>query len=977
MKSSLFFSIVLFAALLNPAPAAEMVRKGETLVVTHGDWTLRYALNKGTGSLEWQQTPVLKDFHSQVRLADTAALLDSEKAASHDARWEKIADPLRGKGEKLTLISRFADGSTLTQHVLFFSDTRWLLSDLQVASDNALSVSQLAPVVSGFADIGPGDDKRIYTTPYSNNFDFGVAPVSQFGLSQNGSDRFANPVEPMVKFNGISHWVTALFDNQNRHGLIAGAASVQNWKSSQRLGEATHANGPLTAFSLYNWGGIQRGQSVKSDLFFIGYFTDYRDGLEIYGKTYDQGEPGLRWNGEVPVGFNAFYSHDSYGKAQDMQDLTDYVAKNLKPLGYRYINMDGGFQPENYPQGMKTFADYVHQRGLKAGGYLTPFTIYENWLDLPVDDTGYTHRDACLHDEKGQLVKTYLGTYALDMSHPAAQYIVRRNIKNYLAWGYDYLKLDFLDMGLYEGKHHDPAVNGMKNYRIGMKIMRDETLASGRDVFLNASISPLLPAAFTQGRRAACDTSLGVADYSGIERQAFNSAASWWSNNTLYRYNDADMFLPEQLLNGEKRLGQLAALRLATAVALGGGHWLVGDNLPFIDEDRRAWFENKGLLDTARTGVSARPLVMTNFYHGDEHSPAILVRKDGHGGSDIGISNWENSTQRWRLKPADLGLQSDQHYQVTDIYSGRSWQYESGDFDYSLPAGETALLHFRRQTATTTPEAVDVLKGISVTTRDGRYEWVLNKPTPLNHLVLRDSLPSALRNYRLSWLDDSGWHKLTQGFIAGDKRVFAFPEITAQRLRIDVMRSEGTAHPPVLEASLTQSAVPVMRIAEDSAAAGVARHDFQGEYRLLQTFTLSHSDLPRVDFWLSESYVSAVPADNLRLQIVELDAQSHPQKVLFAASLPPFNLPAKPAIYSVFPQLTGLERGKEYGLMFSSEGSRYEPSGQNSYEVLTGKDNPWTAGKLLRSTDSGKTWQAEPEQDLLFTLYTSFQGNNK
>ncbi len=954
---------------LNTAHAAQFSQQGQQVTVRHGDYTLRYDLSRGTGDLLWENNALIKNFHSEAQLTNT--LLNSELASSRTSSWEKIKDKVRGDGEKLTLNNRFADGTTLTVSFWFFNDNSWLLSDMQVASAKRLEVTKLTPISATFADIGQGSDKRIYTTPYSNNFDFGVAPVNQFGLSQNGTDRFANPQEPMVKFNGVSHWVTALFDNLSQHGLVAGAATVQKWKSSQQLGEAKQANGPLSKFALYNWGGVQSGNTVASDLFFIGYFADYRDGLETYGKVYNQGEPRLNWQGAVPVGFNAFYSHDSYGKARDMYDITDYVAKNLKPLGYEYINMDGGFQPDGYPQGMKAFTDYVHNKGLKAGGYLTPFAIYENWLDLPVDDTGYTHRDACLRDEKGQLVKTYLGTYALDMSHPAAQYIVRRNIKNYLDWGYDYIKLDFLDMGLYEGRHHDPAVNGIQNYRIGMKIMRDEVLASSRPVFLNASIAPLLPAAFTHGRRAACDTSLGVADYSGIERQAFNSAASWWSNGTLYDYNDADMFLPEQLLQGEKRSGQLAAQRLATTVALGGGHWLAGDNLPFVDEDRSAWLENKALLQVAKDGIAARPVSMSNFYHSAEHSPAALVRTDGNGGVYVGLTNWRDEPQHWQLTAAALGLKSDSEWQITELYSGQSWQQKVGSVKYSLDGGATALLHFSKPTGITTPAPQNLAQGKSVTSGVNSFELDLGKVKSFNQVIIKEPQPFAIHNYSLAYQEDGSWHTLTRGFILGDRRTFAFPEIATRRLRIEFESHQGEVKAPAIEVYQHATHVPPMHIVQESIAPGHERTDLQGQQQLMQTFTLQQSDLPKLDFWLSEHYVDAVSGDNLRVQIVTLDGNGNPENTLFSAALPPFNLPASPAIYSLWPRLTGLDIHQRYALIFSSEGSTVQPTGKNSYAISVNTNNSYANGELRHSVDGGKTWQDQLDQDLLFALYSS------
>lgn len=977
MNKPLTWAGLLLAALLPCAHAAQFSQQNQEVTVHHGDYTLTYDLNSGEGHLLWRSTALIKQFHSEVQLKNPTLTLNSQQATQRTPQWQTVSDKRWGAGNKLILTSRFADGRTMTTDFWFFDNSPWLLSDISVSAPTSMTVTQLTPIAAAFADIGTGHDKRIYTTPYTNNFDFGVAPVNQFGQSQNGTDRFANPQEPMVKFNGISHWVTALLDNQNRHGLVAGAATVQKWKSSQQLGEAAQANAPLRRFALYNWGGEQQGKQVASDLFFIGYFNDYREGLETYGKVYNQGEPGMNWQGSVPIGFNAFYSHDSYGKARDMYAMTDYIAQHLKPLGYEYVNMDGGFQPDGYPQGITDFTNRVHQKGLKAGGYLTPFAIYENWLDLPVDNTGYTHRDACLKDSNGKLIKTYLGSYALDMSHPAAQYIVRRNIKNYIDWGFDYIKLDFLDMGLYEGQHHDPAINGIQNYRIGMQMMRDEVLKSKKPIFLDASISPLLPAAFTQGRRTACDTSLGVANYSGIERQAFNTALSWWSNGTLYRYNDADMFVPEQLLQGDARSGQRAALRLATAVAMDGGHWLAGDNLPFVDEDRSAWLENKSLLALASSGIAARPLTLTNVYHQAEHSPEVLVQRAPDNSTYVALTNWGTQEKTWRLSAAQLGLNGQAPWQVTSLYDGVRWQQKTANIRYRLAAGDTAILHFTHADLPPSPPARNLAAGITPHVGENSFTLTFPQKTRINQVVIEEPAPFAMRNYTLSWYDGSQWQPLTRGYLLGDKRTFHFPALKTTQLRLSYRNSKGDVQPPVIKAYYAATSVPAMRIASDSAQTGEKRFDFQGQNQLMQTFNLDNDTLPKIDFWLFEHYVNAVPGDNFRVQIVQLDAQDNPQKTLFSAALPPFNLPAEPAIYSLWPRLTGLDTQKRYGIIFSSQDAAASDAvGTNSYGTLSSDKAHYANGKLRHSTDGGKSWQDSPSHTLLFTLYRS-ENNDK
>ena len=57
------------------------------------------------------------------------------------------------------------------------------------------------------------------------------------------------------------------------------------------------------------------------------------------------------------------------------------MSSGLAEVGYRYLNIDdcffGGGSPEGellfhrerFPNGMRTIADYAHERGLKAGIY--------------------------------------------------------------------------------------------------------------------------------------------------------------------------------------------------------------------------------------------------------------------------------------------------------------------------------------------------------------------------------------------------------------------------------------------------------------------------------------------------------------------------------------------------------------------------------------------------------------------------------
>ncbi len=71
---------------------------------------------------------------------------------------------------------------------------------------------------------------------------------------------------------------------------------------------------------------------MSSDLFFLGYFDDYRTGLETFGKAYSVGEPMLPWSEPVPKGYNTYYNNylNEFGTADALFSTTDYFAANLK-----------------------------------------------------------------------------------------------------------------------------------------------------------------------------------------------------------------------------------------------------------------------------------------------------------------------------------------------------------------------------------------------------------------------------------------------------------------------------------------------------------------------------------------------------------------------------------------------------------------------------------------------------------------------
>ncbi|MDG0814142.1 discoidin domain-containing protein [Cohnella rhizosphaerae] len=994
------------------ASAVSISQTGTVVTATNGTLTVTYDLSTGKGNLSAGATAIMSNFYSDYGVTGSATRISSYDTGTRTASWSTIGTDGYGiNGKKLTITNVLTAGTTIILNLTMYEDKPFILARMTVNKSTSQSLNFMEPIAAQNLDIGTGSDKRIYTTPYSNNFDFGVAPVNDFGNSENGFDRPYGSTLTWSPFNGTSYWVAAMFDNTNKKGFVAGAATTRTWKSMQYLKQATAANGPLTGFSVYNAGGSQSGASVSSDTFFLGYYNDYRDGLEQFGSVYAVGEPKLAWSGDVPVGYNSFYSFYDKPTVDAMNATVDYYAANLKPLGYTYMNLDCCYSG---PTGTKTtadflaFANYVHSKGMKAGNYSSPFGIYEPLTNTVPGAPSYTFNDIALKDGSGTPIKSYVNSYIVDATHPGAQAYLAYLMNYYFVnAGMDYVKLDYLDLGMFEGNHYDPAKNGIQAYRIGMQIIRDTVLAAPRPIYIDASIAPLLPSGYTHGRRSGVDTTIPLQSnlYPGIERQALNSAASWWTNGTLYQHNDPDMAIPENIANGFSKFSGNYGRLLATVNILGGGHLLMGDNTPFLAEDRIAPFLNPTLINLAKKGIAARPASMTNYYHKGEHAPPQIYLTDTNGDKIVGLSNWSmTATASRTVTFADLGLSPTTAYTVTELYGGTKLGTFTGSYTRTQQPGESVILRVSTTASSLPSPAVNLALGKTATASTvwgtgyeaskvtdgdagtrwsadgGAYnnQWIevnFGSAASVNRVVLREYGYGAqdfkINTYALQYWNGTSYANLTKGFTVGDIKTIDFPTVSTTKLRLYATTSNFIPSVNEFEAYNVVGNTGAVIDQDDSGAAYSSYSDLRAGIQRMQTFQLTQTSLPRLDLYLYESYVSKVPEDNLYIDIVRLDASDNPVARLFTAALPPNNIPGVPTPYAVYPRLTGLDTTKKYAIIVRSPATIDDASTSNKYGIAYSDSNPYAGGAERLSTNGGATWTTENggNRDLIFTIY--------
>ncbi|MGW0628784.1 alpha-galactosidase D [Streptomyces sp. NPDC002758] len=168
--------------------------------------------------------------------------------------------------------------------------------------------------------------------------------------------------------------------------------------------------------------------------------------------------PGLNPNGDY-----------SYLTETNVLKQTDALATTLKKYGYDYVNIDAGWwmdnnwktgydqygrqtpDPVRFPNGMKSVADHIHSKGLKAGIYLPVGLEKGGYGDgkVPIwNAPGCTTADAVYPDLR--TTNGWDSAYKLNFDNPCAQKYIDSQAQMFADWGYDFLKLDGVGPGSFK-----------------------------------------------------------------------------------------------------------------------------------------------------------------------------------------------------------------------------------------------------------------------------------------------------------------------------------------------------------------------------------------------------------------------------------------------------------------------------------------------------------------------------------------------
>jgi alpha-galactosidase len=292
---------------------------------------------------------------------------------------------------------------------------------------------------------------------------------------------------------------------------------------------------------------LTSGSDMVSERVMLQAGPGYHNQLLAYGDAIRRLHHA-RVSIENPIGWWSWTAY--YGGINEGETLAnaDWEAEHLKALGYKYFQIDEGYQyargeyvstnATQFPDGMRVVGHHIIGNGLTFGVWTAPFEVTARaWV--------YEHhKDWLVHNAKGEPIsgrevwnqKTDL-LFMLDTTHPGAQDYLRQTYNMLVReWGVRFIKLDFMDTSAIEGYRYRSNTTALEAQRIGLQIIRD---AVGDEVVLDKDGSPMLtPVGLVDTGRVSADT---AHSFQATKNAAPGIAARFYMHRNFF-LNDPDAF---------------------------------------------------------------------------------------------------------------------------------------------------------------------------------------------------------------------------------------------------------------------------------------------------------------------------------------------------------------------------------------------------------------------------------------------------
>lgn len=413
-----------------------------------------------------------------------------------------------------------------------------------------------------------------------------------------------------------------------------------------------------------------------------------------------------------PMGWNSWDCLGWGATEKEVKAAADYMAKNLKHLGYEYIVIDmlwygdekaidfESFVQETIPtkpnynvdefgrlwpdvkrfpssankQGFKPLADYVHSLGLKFGVHILrgiPWQVANNKITIQGTNINAT---SIAQPDKG--CEWYDGFYGVDMSKPGAQEYYNSVFKLLGNWGVDFVKADDIT--------NVPELEGIS---IASRL-------SGRDMVLSV-VPEDLPIDKLQENVHMARTGSDFWDVWEMLKRGFPVANGAIKNQSMGFWPDLDMLpvgklgLKISYKGPHARISNFTKAELHTLLTL----WyitrmplMIGGYLPQTDAYTLKLLQNREALEVNRNSINNKQIKFKNAH--------VIWSADIPQSNDKYVAFFNQWEAVNPIKPSitwkQLGL-TGSTYKVRDLWNNKELGEFNDEFTYSVPAHGAGL----------------------------------------------------------------------------------------------------------------------------------------------------------------------------------------------------------------------------------------------------------------------------------------------
>ncbi|NPV07347.1 MAG: hypothetical protein HPY83_05200 [Anaerolineae bacterium] len=497
---------------------------------------------------------------------------------------------------------------------------------------------------------------RAYVTTIAEALGTQTEAEGEAGFQPGQSER------PAVERAIVSQMFSVICGPGEGRALLAGFDSFRRW-----LGQVTYAldHGRLRWTLGFDGGDllVLPKEDLELESFVLTTGPDAWVLLEHFVTEVAQ-RNNITALDRPPVTWCSWYPYRLGVSEERVLATADVAAQRLLPLGLTALLVDLGWQQDYLPASIRENDQFPHrfawlsqrlaERRLKLGCWLAPYTVSE------FDPVYHRHPEWLLSDGQGRpkALGTWFwtphgNTYALDLTHPAAQDHLKHMVESLAERGVRYLKNDFLggaSSPQARGRHNPRMVagGGIEAARLGSQIITG-TMREADPEALVLSGNPHEPAGLGYYNLLYTCMDTGNSGFVGWRhlREVYTTTAIHTVKNGRW-----GIIQPSCLVVGPPGTLEEARLR-ATATFLAGGQVDIGDDLTTLPEER--WQVLTATLPPL--GRSARPV---DLFHPVE---VLSVDYEGlssgrRGGAEaappkVGPRVWhlplEHEGDRWHL----------------------------------------------------------------------------------------------------------------------------------------------------------------------------------------------------------------------------------------------------------------------------------------------------------------------------------------